>query len=68
MLATPDSFRLNQSPLGAIHLPQAPTTVAPTSSPKGPFVNCGGVAISSALADFRAIPFVLADPRFLMWA
>jgi len=27
MLATPDSFRPNQSPLGAYHLPQAPTVV-----------------------------------------
>jgi len=35
MLATPDSFRLNQSPLGAIHLPQAPTTVGHTPSPEG---------------------------------
>jgi len=27
LFATPGSFRLNQSPLGAIHQPQAPTVV-----------------------------------------
>jgi len=27
LFATPDPFRLNQSPLGAVHLPQAPTSV-----------------------------------------
>jgi len=68
LFATPDSFRLNQSPLGAYHLPQAPTTVAQTSSPKMPFDSSGGVVLSSALADFRSIPFVLTESRALMWA
>jgi len=35
MPTTPDSFRLSQNPLGAYHLPQALTFVAPTP--------CGGV-------------------------
>jgi len=35
MLATPDSFRLNQSPLGAYRLPQAPTTVGHAPLPEG---------------------------------
>jgi hypothetical protein len=30
MPATPGPFRLNQNPLGAYHLPQAPTSVALT--------------------------------------
>jgi len=30
MLTTPDSFRLNQNPLGAYHLPQAPRSVSRT--------------------------------------
>jgi len=34
MLATPDSFRLNQSPLGAVLLPQALTTVGHIPSPE----------------------------------
>jgi len=65
MFATPGSFRLNQSPLGAYHLPQAPTTVAHTSSPKVPFGSSGGVVLSSALADSRSIPFVLTESQAL---
>jgi len=34
MLATPDSFRPNQSPLGAVLLPQALTTVGHIPSPE----------------------------------
>jgi len=63
LFATPDSFRLNQSPLGAIHLPQAPTTVAHTPSPKVPFDSSGGVVLSSALADSRSIPFALTESQ-----
>jgi len=63
MLATPDSFRLNQSPLGAIHLPQAPTTVGRTPSPEGLSCASGVVELSSALADSRSISFVLTDPE-----
>jgi len=63
LFATPDSFRLNQSPLGAIHLPQAPTTVAHTPLPKVPFDSSGGVVLSSALADSRSIPFVLTESQ-----
>jgi len=59
-LATPDLFGSNQNPLGAIHLPQDPTTVASTSSPKGPFVDSGEVVLSAALADSRTISFRLA--------
>jgi len=35
LFATPDSFRLNQSPLGAVLLPQAPTPVGHTPLPEG---------------------------------
>jgi len=62
MLATPDSFRLNQSPLGAIRLPQAPATVGRTPSPEGPFEDSGEVTLSSTLADFRVISFCLTAP------
>jgi len=34
LFATPDSFRLNQSPLGAVLQPQAPTTRRPTPLPE----------------------------------
>jgi len=68
MLATPDSFRLNQSPLGAIHLPQAPTSVGHAPSPEGPFDDLGEVMLSSAVADSRVIPFVLTESQAMMWA
>jgi len=35
LFATPVSFRLTQSPLGAYHLPQAPKSVVPVPSPGG---------------------------------
>jgi len=57
MLATPVSFRLSQNPLGAYHLPQAPTSVAS----KDTFDSPGGGAISSTLVDFFATPFFLAE-------
>jgi hypothetical protein len=53
MLETPDSSRPNQSPLGAIHLPQAPTSVAVSSSPKSTFDGSGEVKLSSTFVDFR---------------
>jgi len=59
MPATPDSFRLSQNPLGAYHLPQALTFVAPSPLREGSFVSSGGVALSSVLTDSRAIPFFL---------
>jgi len=68
LLATPDSFGLNQSPLGAIHLPQAPRTVGHAPSPEGPFENPGEVEVSSALADSPSISFVLTESRALIWA
>jgi hypothetical protein len=61
MPATPDSFRLSQNPLGAYHLPQALTFVAPVPSPGGPFVSSGEVALSSILIDSHAIPFFLTE-------
>jgi len=63
MLATPDSSRPNQSPLGAIHLPQAPTSIAATRHRMVAFDGSGEVKLSSAVADFRIISFVLAEPE-----
>jgi len=68
MLATPGSFRPNQSPLGAIHLPQAPATVGHTPSPEGLSQVSGEVKLASTLADFRFISFVLTDPEPMLWA
>jgi len=68
MLATPDSFRPNQSPLGAIHLPQAPTIVRHNPLPEGFSEVAGEVDLSSALADSRSISFVLTDPAPILWA
>jgi len=45
MFATPDSFRLNQSPLGAVLPPQAPTSVGHTPSP-------GGLSLAQAGSPF----------------
>jgi hypothetical protein len=59
MLATPDLSGLNQNPLGAYHLPQALTTVAPAPSPERPFEGSGKVILSSALANSRVILFCL---------
>jgi hypothetical protein len=60
MLATPDSFRLNQNPLGAYHLPQALKTVAPSPSPERPFEDSGEVILSLAFANSRVTLFCLA--------
>jgi len=68
MLATPDSFRLNQSPLGAFHQPQAPTIRRTRFVTEGPFANSGEVTLSTALAVFRAISFGPHGTRTLMWA
>jgi len=68
MLATPDSFRLNQNPLGASSLPQAPITIAHSPSPERAFDGSGEVALSSTHVDFRAISFVLTESRTLIWA
>jgi len=62
MLATPVSFRLSQNPLGAYHLPQAPTSVASEDT----FVSLGGTAISSTLVDSYAAPFFLTESRAVM--
>jgi len=56
MLATPDSFRLNQNPLGAIHLPQALTFVDRSVAGES-FGSSGRVELSSALAASSFDPF-----------
>jgi len=60
LLATPDSFRLNQNPLGAIHLPQALTSVG-TSVTGGPFASQAVVALSTTRVVSRTIPFILTE-------
>jgi len=67
MFATPDSFRLNQSPLGAVLLPQAPTSVGHTPSPEG--LSLAQVASTlPAYAGLRSTSFILADPQAMRWA
>jgi hypothetical protein len=66
MLATPDSFRLNQNPLGASSLPQAPTTVAHSPLPEMAFEGLGEVTLSSTCVSSRAISFVLTESQTLM--
>jgi hypothetical protein len=61
MLATPDSFRLNQNPLGAIRLPQALTTVAHIPLPGGTFASSGTVVLSANRFTSRTISFVLTE-------
>jgi len=68
LFATPDSFRLNQSPLGAYHLPQAPTTVAHTSSPKGLSIARVGWDFPRLSPIPVSIPFILTESQALMWA
>jgi len=63
MLATPGPFRLNQSPLGAFRQPQAPTIRRTHFVTEGPFANSGEVALSTALAVFRAISLVFTEPE-----
>jgi len=50
--------------------PPAPGSPHPSTTPVagGSFVSSGGVALSSALADSRAISLVLAESQALMWA
>jgi len=52
MLATPDSFRPNQSPLGAVLLPQALTTVGTFPSPERLSLARAG----SAFSDAKSVP------------
>jgi hypothetical protein len=65
MLATPDSFRLNQNPLGAIRLPQALTTVVRAPSQEGTFASRGGVELSATCIASRTILFVLTETETL---
>jgi len=67
MFATPDSFRLNQSPLGAVHLPQAPTSVGHTPSPEG-LSLAQVVSTLPAYAGLRSTAFILAEPQAMRWA
>jgi len=67
LFATPDSFRLNQSPLGAVHLPQAPTSVGRTPLPEG--LSLAQVRSSlPAYAGLRSIAFILTEPQAMRWA
>jgi len=66
LFATPVSFRLTQSPLGAFHLPQALTIRRALSLAGWPFASSGGVGLSSTLVDFRPISFVLTESQALM--
>jgi hypothetical protein len=65
LLATPDSFRLNQNPLGANRLPQALTSVG-TIRHRRAFRWLGEVELSTAYTASRAISFVLAESLALM--
>jgi len=65
MLATPDSFRLNQNPLGAFHPAPGSHNRRQVPLPELTFESSGEVAVSSAFADFRAISFVLTESRTL---
>jgi len=58
MPATPDSFRLNQNPLGAYHLPQALTFVAHSPLRARSFASSGGVAFSSVSHRFPRNPIL----------
>jgi len=63
LFATPDPFRLSQSPLGAFHLPQAPTSVDRLRHRRGLSLAWAGWRFIAALAVSSAIPLVLAEPR-----
>jgi len=65
MLATPESFRLNQNPLGAFHPAPGSHVHRRTPSPEAAFDGSGGVELSSTLADFRNTPFVLTESQTL---
>jgi len=57
MLATPDSFRLNQSPLGAVLLPQAPITVGYIPSPED-------LSLTRSVSVFHRLGRILTDHVF----
>jgi len=61
MFATPDSFRLNQSPLGAFHPAPGSYIRRRFPLPETPFNGAGGVKLSSTVADSRIIPLVLTE-------
>jgi len=68
MFATPDPFRLDQSPLGAYHPAPGSHIRRRHLLPEASFDGPGGVALSSTLIKSRAIPFVLAETRTVTWA
>jgi hypothetical protein len=68
MLATPDSFRPNQSPLGAFHPAPGSHVRRRSPSPELPFDGSGVVTLSSTFADSRDTAFVLTESRTLIWA
>jgi len=68
MLATPDSFRLNQSPLGAFHPAPGSHFRWQAPSPELPFDGSGAVTLSSTLVDSRSTAFVLTESRTQRWA
>jgi len=57
MSATPDPFRLNQSPLGAGLQPQAPNSVGRSPSPEG-------LSLARAGSTFARFTPILADRDF----
>jgi len=61
MFATPDLFRPDQSPLGAFHPAPGSHIRRRSPLPETPFDGQGGVTLSSTLADFRIILFVLTE-------
>ena len=69
MLATPDSFRSNQNPLGAVLLPQALATVGHLSSPKSLSLAWVELAFPSARTPCPGqLRLILADSRAVMRA
>jgi len=68
MLATPDSFRPNQSPLGAYHPAPGSHFRRRAPSPELPFDGSGVVMLSSTFVDSRGTAFVLTESRTQIWA
>jgi len=68
MLATPDSFRPNQSPLGAYHPAPGSHFRRRAPSPELPFDGSGVVMLSSTFVDSRSTAFVLTESRTQIWA
>jgi len=62
MPATPGSFRLNQNPLGAYHLPQAPTSVA-LARYRGRFRK---LRRRCAFVGLRRFPHIFILPRGIL--